>query len=371
MATRLYFFANIGDWKKNPIGGGQTSARRVIEGFRQMGLEIVEIDRHWNVLTSKFGHLFENSFYAMVNTLELFGVLLFGRRHASAMFHISYSASLLPFEFMTGVLARGLGYKTILYLKGGKLEETVKGLRGFRKWMFKKNLDLRSLILFEGESDIERVRPFTKSRLAYFPNYIFEKDIPKILPKKPEGYVGICHFGRITEDKNVHVVLDAFEILAQKYENIRLALIGGLSGKGGSRRYYDMIENRCRNSKYADRILRVGQSSQAYIMEILSENHIFLFPSADPCEGQSNSLNEAMTYGVVPVVSDFHFNRTIVADDRLVVEGFSAKDYAERISSLIESDLLEEISMEMWNRIKTVYSFGCVNTRICEEIMKI
>ena len=94
MTNRLYFFANIGNWKKNPIGGGQTSARRVIEGFRQMGIEIIEVDRHWNVLTSKVGHFIENSFYAIINTAELFFVLLFGRRSNSAMFHISYSAEI-------------------------------------------------------------------------------------------------------------------------------------------------------------------------------------------------------------------------------------------------------------------------------------
>lgn len=371
MTNKLYFFANIGDWKKNPIGGGQTSARRVIEGFRQMNIEIVEIDRHWNVLTSKIGHFMENSFYAVINTLQLLWKLLLGRRTNSAMFHISYSASLIPLEFVNGILARMLGYKTILYLKGGKLEDTIKGLSGFKRWMFKKNLDIRSLVLFEGESDIERVRPFTDTRLVYFPNYIFEKNIPSQQPVKPKDYIGICHFGRITEDKNVHVVLDTFELLAEKYDNIKLTLVGGLSGKGGNKAYYEMIDNRCRNSKYANRILRVGQSSQAYIAEMLSENHIFLFPSADPCEGQSNSLNEAMTWGLVPIVSNFHFNKTIVADDRLVVNGYNAQDYANRISSLIDSKLLDEISTEMWNRIKNVYSFKCVNKRISEEIKNV
>ena len=368
MTNRLYFFANIGNWKKNPIGGGQTSARRVIEGCRQMGIEIIEVDRHWNVLTSKVGHFIENSFYATINTAELFFVLLFGRRSNSAMFHISYSASLLPLEFINGVLACMLGYKTILYLKGGKLEDTIKGLHGLKRWIFKKNLDMRSLVLFEGESDIERVKPFTKSRLVYFPNYIFEKNIPQTHPVKSKDYIGICHFGRITKDKNVHLVLDTFEILAEKYNNIRLTLVGGLSGKGGNKKYYDMVESRCKNSKYANRILRVGQSSQAYIADMLSKNHIFLFPTADPCEGQSNSLNEAMTQGVIPIVSDFHFNKTIVADNRLVVKELKEKKKKKKISDLIESNLLEDISMEMWNRIKNVYSFERVNKRICNEI---
>lgn len=371
MTNRLYFFANIGDWKKKPIGGGQTSARRVIEGFRQMGIEIVEVDRHWNVFRSKLGHFFENTFYAFANTMELFIVLLFGRRKNSAMFHISYSASLLPLEFVNGVLARFLGYKTILYIKGGKLEDTIKGLNGWKKWMFQKNFNMRSLIFFEGESDMEIVRPYTNSRLVYFPNYIFEHNIPNVLLPKPTDYIGICYFGRITEDKNVHVVLDTFEILAEKYKNLKLTIVGGLSGKGGKKSYYEMIENRCKNSKFSNRIQRVGNSSQEYIANMLDNNHFFLFPSADPCEGQSNSLNEAMSHGLVPVVSNFHFNSTIVGDDRLVVNGYDAIDYAELISQILESNIMDEISNKMWNRIKKVYSFKHVNNIISQEIKNI
>lgn len=371
MTNRIYLFANIGDWKKNPIGGGQTSARRVIEGFRQMGLEVKEVDRHWNVSTSRLGHLVENLSFLVVNVLHLFFILLFGKRRDSVMMHISYSASLLPLEFVCVIMARFLGYKSVLYLKGGKLEDTIKTLHGYKKWMFKKNLDLRSLVFFEGESDIARVRPFTNTRLVYFPNYIFEKDIPQELREKPNEYVGICHFGRITADKNVHVVLDTFELLAEKYPTLRLTIVGGMSGKGGDKVYYDNIEKRCKDSKYADRIVRVGQSSQQYIKEMLKQNHFFLFPSADPCEGQSNSLNEAMTNGVVPVVSDFHFNRTIVANDSLVVNSFRPEDYAHVIESILSSHKVQLLSCEMWKRIKDVFSFEKVNNRIYQEICKV
>lgn len=371
MTNRIYLFANIGDWNKNPIGGGQTSARRVIEGFRQMGLGVVEIDRHWNVSTSKIGHFLENLFFMFVNVFHLFFILLLGRRKNSVMMHISYSASLLPLEFVCCLLARGLGYKSVLYLKGGKLEDTVKSLSGMKKRMFKANLNLRSLVFFEGESDIALVRPFTKSRLVYFPNYIFEKDIPIVLPEKNNDYIGVCHFGRITADKNVHVVIDTFEILAEKYPTAILTLVGGLSGKGGDKDYYNNIEYRCKNSRFADRILRVGQSSPQYIKDMLQKNHFFLFPSADPCEGQSNSLNEAMTNGVVPIVSDFHFNRTIVADDRLVVNGYNPNDYADKVIRILESGSMATLSCEVWSRIGTTFSFNCVNQRICREITSI
>jgi len=371
MINRLYFFANIGNRNKLPIGGGQTSARRVIEGFTHMGLKIIEIDRHWNVMTSKLGHLLENYFFALVNTIHLTIVLLFGKRKNSAMFHISYSASLLPLEFITGIIARVLGYKTILYLKGGKLEDTITNLKGIKKWIFKKNLNIRSLVLFEGESDIAKVKPYTHTKLVYFPNYIFEKDIPKTLFPKPSEYIGICYFGRITEDKNVHVVLDVFELLANKYPKLKLFIIGGLSGKGGSKKYYNNIVQRCEQSVFTDRIERWGQSSQTVINEMLDKCHFFLFPSADPCEGQSNSLNEAMTRGCVPIVSDFHFNASIVANKKLIVKGYNPQDYSIRIAKIIDEGIWEKLSVKMWKRIRNVYSYKCVNERIYNEIINI
>lgn len=72
--------------------------------------------------------------------------------------------------------------------------------------------------MLEGESDIERIREFTDRKVIWCPNYIFEKNIPEQLPLRSSKEIGICHFGRITKDKGVDIVLDTFELLA---ENIR------------------------------------------------------------------------------------------------------------------------------------------------------
>ena len=117
MIDRIYYFDLYGDINKLPIGGGQTSARRVVEGFRQEGFDVIVTDRHWNTCLSKIGHLIETSFFALWNTTILFFRLLFGRRKNSIMFNASYSSVLLPLELYTGVMARILGYKSVLYLK--------------------------------------------------------------------------------------------------------------------------------------------------------------------------------------------------------------------------------------------------------------
>lgn len=372
MIDRIYYYGLLGNLKKLPIGGGQTSARRVIEGFRQSGFDVVTVDRHWNTRLSKIGHIFESGFYTLLNVTMLFFTLLFGRRKNSVFLNISYSNVLIPLEYFTGKMARLLGYKTVLYLKGGRLEKVIEELTDKRSILFKRNLDLRSLVMLEGESDIERIKAFTQTSVIWFPNYVFEKNIPVRIILKPKESIGICHFGRITADKKVDVVLETFELLADKYPTLRLTIVGGIGGVGGGdTKFYSDFNRRCENSRHSTRILRVGQSSSDYLKDIMDNNHIFLFPTADPCEGQSNSLNEAMTRGLVPIVSDFHFNRAIVGDDRLVVSGYRPEDYAARISDIIEKKQLDELSEYSWNRIKTHFSYNSVNCRICSEIRNI
>lgn len=372
MINRIYYYGLLGDLKKLPVGGGQTSARRVIEGLRASGFEVITTDRHWNTKLTKTGHFLETGFYTILNVAQLFFRLLLGRRKNSLYLNISYSNVLLPLEYFTGKMAKLLGYKSILYLKGGRLKDVIKGLSGKRKEMFKKNLDMRSLIMLEGESDIELVKEFTDVKVIWCPNYIFEKNIPERLPNIPNEKIGICHFGRITKEKGVEIVLDTFELLAKKYPQLHLAIIGGIGGVGGGDSdFYEKFNLRCKKSEFADRILRVGQSSSEYIKEIMSKCHFFLFPSADPCEGQSNSLNEAMAQGLIPIVSDFHFNRAIVDNDRLVVKGYDAKDYAAAIDHIIENGEMRALSEHAWNRIKNDFAYQNVNKRVCDEIRKI
>lgn len=45
MVNRLYVFANMGKLDKLPKSGGKSSARRVMEGFKSEGIEIIPIRR--------------------------------------------------------------------------------------------------------------------------------------------------------------------------------------------------------------------------------------------------------------------------------------------------------------------------------------
>ena len=53
-----------------------------------------------------------------------------------------------------------------------------------------------------------------------------------------------------------------------------------------------------------------------------------------------------MNQGLIPIVSDHHFKRTIVGDDKFVVKIFDAKDYADRIEQLMR-EYLQALSWDV------------------------
>ena len=75
-----------------------------------------------------------------------------------------------------------------------------------------------------------------------------------------------------------------------------------------------------------------------------------------------------MSQGLIPVASDYHFNKTIIGEDRLVVKGYQPEDYANCIDQLIKERKLQELSEKMWRRVKENYSFSRVNGDVCNVI---
>lgn len=369
MINKLYVFANMGFLDQLPKSGGQTSARRVMDGLRQSGFEVVPIRRHRNECEG-FMHFVEKMFFAVIDPLKIAMKMFFKSRKNSIFLHLTYAGPLVPYELLLSYLVRFMGFPVMEYLKGGQVVDMYPAGNAKHKAMFKKNMDLQSLVMFEGEASMQLATSVSNTPMIYFPNYIFDEKIPSECPKKPEGEIGICYFGRISPDKNVHIGIEAFNMLCERHPdwNLHYTIVGG---KGKSAEYVDKVEKMIAESPYKDKITRVGNSPQEYLIQMMQSHHIFLFPSKEPCEGHSNALNEAMSQGLVPVVSDYHFNRAIVNDDRCIVPSFDAVDYADKIERLILNENMQALSEKMWLRVKENFAYSVVNRKVCETIKKL
>ena len=350
-----------------PKSGGQTSARRVMKGLKDSGFEIVPIRRHRAESETKLGHAIEVLGFAFWDLLKIVVKMFWGDRKNSAFLMLTYSGPLVPYELAISIVIRIIGYRSLTYIKGGQIIDYYAHGGKIHKWMFKKTADLQSKMFFEGMDSLAIVATVSQTPCVYFPNYIFDEQIPNKVEPRPQDSVNLLYFGRIAPNKNIHVILDAFTILAEKYSNITLTLIGG---KGNNSAYVDKIDDMIASSPYFSRITRKGNTPFTEIKEIMRMQHIFVFPSKERCEGHSNSLNEAMSQGLVPIVSDYHFNRAIVGDDRLVVNSFEGKDYAAHIEKLMKEDM-DSLSIKCWKRIKDNYTYSIVNDRIVSEIRAI
>lgn len=368
MLNKLYVFANMGHLNELPKSGGQSSARRVMKGLQESGFEIIPIRRHRAELEGKWKHQLEIMAFAVIDLLKIVVKMLFGKRRNAAFLHLTYAGPLVPYELLLTYIVKFMGYKNLIYLKGGQvLDYYANGSKLHRK-MFKKTIDMQSKVFFEGMESLELVKKISITPLVYFPNYVFNEQIPEKYPNKPKDRINILYFGRIAPNKNVHIILETFNLLCHHRNNVYLTIIGGT---GQSKAYVDKIDHLIIESPYHDKILRMGNTPFETIREIMSTQHFFLFPSKERAEGHSNSLNEAMSYGLIPVVSNYHFNRSVVGDDRFVVEGYSAQNYVKAIDNIINNMDMDELSIKIYNRVCNLFAYSIVNPKVCNSIKNI
>lgn len=365
MANKLYVFGNIGKLSVHPKSGGQSSARRVIKGLEQQGIKIVPIVRHRAEWEGKFLHQLETKLFAFLDLCKIIGHLLFGRRSSSAFLHLTYGGNLAPFEYSVSKFVRLLGYKSLTYVKGGKFVECYEKGSDRYKQLVKANMDIQSQVWFEGMPSLELVQQISNTHVVYFPNYVFEDTIAVRLSERPDDRINLLYFGRISPDKNVHVILDTFSILCEQGVNAYLTIIGGA---GPKKEYVEKVDKMIKGSPYCNRIFREGLSSFDHIKEVMQTQHFYLFPTTTPAEGHSNALNECMSQGVVPIASDWHFNKSVVGFEELIIEGLNPADYADAILKIWTNKKFDKLSVAVWKRVKDNYTYGKVNSSICREI---
>ena len=253
-----------------------------------------------------------------------------------------------------------------MYVKGGKMMDSPLSTNRWHRWMFGKNADLQNLILFEGYEALQMAQHYTKTRLHYFPNYIDDKYIPHEVPSKPTDCWNLMYFGRINRQKNILVIIETFNLVSEmiKDKKVHLTLIG----RGDHLDYLEKVKNAIDKSPYHENIDYYGLSPFEFLMEKMRDSHFYLFPTMTKAEGHSNALNEAMSQGLVPVVSNLHFNSSVVGNERFVVDSYDPLDYANRIVELIESKKLATYSHDVWQRVKVHYAKSVVNHNVVEQI---
>ena len=364
MTPRIYFFANFGNWKLQPYGGGEIGNRRTLEMMRRAGYDVHLIEKYNRV----YKHTRKDAIFIFLlmawDIIKLFVVLLFGRRKNSLVHIVGFYGSTIYFERILVGISHLLGYRTIYEMRGGGATlHYQNGSELYRSW-FAATIRQADYIFSQGQENKPLIESIDQGKhFFYYPNCVMRDFCPDTYPNKPTDHINLLYFGRISKKKNVDIIIDTFNLLAAKYYNIYLDIVGNCTEPV----YAEEIMHKINVSKYTNRISMHPACDHNKLKGYLSDKHFYLFPTTEPREGHSNALTEAMAWGIIPVATDMGFNRTIVGNNSLIVEKLSSESFASTISQIIESGNIPELSKQAYIRIQNNYTEDIIYNRLKEE----
>lgn len=359
----IHLYASLGDRNKTAAGGGQTSARRLVKVLEGLGYEVQVVNRIIPAYTSEslVEKIHKIAGY-FIDPFRYFFHLLFKSRRNGVSFVIMYAGRLFPFYFSFVRIGKLLGFRTVIYIKGSFTKDKYQSLSTRMKESYASGLRKVDLAFYEGKDGEEtslKVNPQTKA--VWLPNYIENDFMPKCLVKRDLEPINIMYFGRLDPGKNIILVVETFDLLCQRLDNIRLNIVGS-----GESEYTKLIEKRISQSPYKDRIIRTSRIDHDKLKEFLPSQHFYLFPTES--EGHSNALTEAMAYGVVPIASRRGFNASVVGNDSIIVDEMKAEAYRDVVMNVLENDIFDSLSNEMFERVRTHFNQTVVEKKLANEL---
>ena len=191
-------------------------------------------------------------------------------------------------NFMALFTAMGLGIPVITSVRGEPMEEYYTPILRFLS---------KTIMGFSAGLILQ-----TPDAKAYFPKWIQKKSIILDNPLNPdfigEYYAGerepeIVTVGRLDNNKNQKLIIDAFIKIAEEFPSVKLILYGN----GEDR---EMLTEYIQNSRYANRIFLPGAIHD--VKERIQKAKIFVLSSNT--EGMPKSLLEAMALGIPSISTD-------------------------------------------------------------------
>ncbi len=140
----------------------------------------------------------------------------------------------------------------------------------------------------------------------------------------------LLFLGRIEERKNIGNIIEAFEILKEKY-NIQHKLV--LAGKPGFG--FEKIQNKIQETKYNNQIISLGFVSEEEKWELLKNAEVFVFPTQ--YEGFGIPILEAQSVGCPVVASNNSSIVEVAESSALLVNPQSPSEIAEAIYEIISN----------------------------------
>ena len=368
MKSRIYFFANFGEWDKQPYGGGEVGNRRTLELLKRMDYDICVIERYTKVPRNNIWNKFRFLVRVAKTVLKYTGVLLLGRRNNSLLHVVGFYGAMLNFDYLMVSLGKALGYRVIYEMRGGGADWFYKTMGEKYRQKFDNIIRKSDYVFSQGMENENLIRKIEPSKhIFYYPNYVMDEFYPSEYPEKPADRINLLYFGRISPKKNIDVVISSFAKLRNKYESMYLDIVGNYE----DRAYFDRINGMIRAAGIEGYVHIHPACDHEQLKVYLRDKHIYIFPTKEPREGHSNAMTEAMAWGLVPVATAQGFNRSVLTNDDLIVEELEADSFANAIEKIIESGKIKDLSHSMYERVGELYTQERAFMRLEAEYAKL
>jgi len=183
-----------------------------------------------------------------------------------------------------------------------------------------------------------------------------------------EGVKTIFWVGRITEDKGVGDLVEAFSMVRKKVKDVKL-VIGGT----GDRTYIDKLRRRCSELGIEDRVVFTGGIPNEEVPNYMANCSVFVYPSRGG-EGIPRALLEAMSCGA-PVVATTVSGipeAVIHGETGLLVRPRHPEELADAIVSVLEDEgLARRLGVQARIKMEAEFSHRVVIPRLAKLLEEV
>lgn len=351
-SKQIIFYAPLG--KALPIekiGGAEAGCLKTKQMYETAGIDVIPLDKP-AISRGKLRFLFDMSILP-------FKLLRLLYKYPNALLHIvGFYTKIVRYEWLLMQIGRHTGHKVIYELRNGSMVKTYKeGSDAYRRTL--KDLLLKpDIVLCQGMEYVNFIREQWGVERSYYPNYIMDEFLQKNKLDRPHP-VRLIYFGRVTESKNVDVIIEILSLVRKSGVEAILDIIGGYN-----KQYKAVLDRVIQEENVLNYVTFHGRKSFDFIVERLRSSHYFIFPSQEKQEGHSNALTEAMGCGVVPIVSEAGFNASICGTPELVMKDVEAHTFANKIIDIEKRNLWKSYSMQVYQRVKENYTQTIVSKKL-------
>lgn len=305
------------------IGGAARHTRLLAEGFLERGWEIRILARAGTLRRFRIERTDK------MIALEVPG---FGRRRLGALL---YAVCAIPIGFAWAIRARAVFALQILSqalcgaavsslartpflaltMSSGEFSEVSHVLAGFSSGLRRRAIARADFLIAQNQQMAEEMEALVSAEKIQ----VVRNPLPPINTLPLTGEPRALYLGRLSEEKNLLSLLDAWGELAAKNPSARLTL----AGVGGT---YLSVEHDIRKRVSVDSLLKESVDLPGWVEDVeglLRASDVYVLPSRT--EGLSNGLLEACVAERVVVASDIPANREVLGDSYPLLFDVSSK----------------------------------------------